>query len=71
MAVSIPRLRGVGSQKSASCTSAFVPNAKLRKDNRSSKASRNQSAQQSYRAGNKEPWLLATNLPQNDKLYSK
>ncbi len=36
---------------------------KHRADKRSSKAGRNHTAQQSYRLGSKEPWLLATNLP--------
>ncbi|WP_335912385.1 MULTISPECIES: IS4 family transposase [Shewanella] len=36
---------------------------KYRADKRSSKAGRNHTAQQSYRLGSKEPWLLATNLP--------
>ena len=49
----------------------YKAKAKHRKDNRSSKAGRNHTAQQSYRAGSKEPWLLATNLPENDKLNSK
>ena len=34
-----------------------------RTDKRSSKAGRHHTAQQSYRDGSKEPWLLATNLP--------
>ncbi len=36
---------------------------KGRKDSRSSKAGRHHTAQASYRAGSKEPWLLANNLP--------
>lgn len=42
-----------------------------RKDKRSSKAGRNHTAQQSYRADSKEPWLLATNLPEHIKFNSK
>ena len=44
---------------------------KHRKDKRSSKAGRNHTAQQSYIAGSKEPWLLATNLPEHVKFNSK
>jgi hypothetical protein len=36
-----------------------------RTDRRSSKAGRSHTAQRSYQAGSKEPWLLATNLPPN------
>lgn len=41
----------------------FKARSKGRKDQRSSKAGRHHNAQQNYRDGSKEPWLLATNLP--------
>jgi len=49
----------------------YKAKAKHREDKRSSKAGRNHTAQQSYIAGSKEPWLLATNLPEHVKFNSK
>lgn len=48
----------------------FKAQSKGRKDSRSSKAGRNHTAQQSYRDSCKEPWLLATNLP-DESMTSK